>query len=243
MPEHFFATQPETAAHDLAQGGDISQDRSAPPREAADDCECDDCDCPICYPRLLLRRPTRRRRFRRRCSRCWSTIAPVSSRSWKGAWAGATRPRRSCSRRTSAGWTAAAACARANRRSPGSIGCCATCWPTTGATATRNGARSRPTQARRRCGGRRRCVARGRLRLRDGTGRHVEAGARGNHPRRRSRRVPCAATRQRTGISPNNAAVRLHRARQALGRQIRRTCAAGSIAALRDCDCDCANEG
>jgi RNA polymerase sigma-70 factor (ECF subfamily) len=43
----------------------------------------------------------------------------------------------------------------------------------------------------------------------------------------------------RAGITPNNAAVRLHRARQALGRQIRRTCAAGSIAALRDCDCDC----
>ena len=39
-----------------------------------------------------------------------------------------------------------------------------------------------------------------------------------------------------TGITANNAAVRLHRARQALGRQLRRTCAAGSIAALRDCD-------
>ena len=37
------------------------------------------------------------------------------------------------------------------------------------------------------------------------------------------------------GITANNAAVRLHRARQALGRQLRRTCAAGSIAALRDC--------
>jgi threonine synthase len=45
----------------------------------------------------------------------------------------------------------------------------------------------------------------------------------------------------RAGISANNAAVRLHRARQALGRQIRRTCAAGSIAALRECDCDCAS--
>jgi len=45
----------------------------------------------------------------------------------------------------------------------------------------------------------------------------------------------------RVGITANNAAVRLHRARQALGRQIRRTCAAGDIAALRDCDCDCAN--
>jgi len=32
----------------------------------------------------------------------------------------------------------------------------------------------------------------------------------------------------------------LHRARQALGQQIRRTCAASTIAALRDCDCDCA---
>ena len=46
----------------------------------------------------------------------------------------------------------------------------------------------------------------------------------------------------RAGITANNAAVRLHRARQALGRQLRRTCAAGSVAALRDCDCDCANE-
>jgi len=46
----------------------------------------------------------------------------------------------------------------------------------------------------------------------------------------------------RVGITANNAAVRLHRARQALGRQIRRTCAATDIAALRDCDCDCAKE-
>jgi RNA polymerase sigma-70 factor (ECF subfamily) len=45
----------------------------------------------------------------------------------------------------------------------------------------------------------------------------------------------------RAGITANNAAVRLHRARQALGRQLRRTCAAGSIAALRDCYCDCAS--
>jgi RNA polymerase sigma-70 factor, ECF subfamily len=43
------------------------------------------------------------------------------------------------------------------------------------------------------------------------------------------------------GITANNAAVRLHRARQALGRQLRRTCAASTTAALRDCDCDCAN--
>jgi len=40
-------------------------------------------------------------------------------------------------------------------------------------------------------------------------------------------------------ITANNAAVRLHRARQALGRQLQRTCAAGTIAALRDCDCSC----
>jgi len=51
---------------------------------------------------------------------------------------------------------------------------------------------------------------------------------------------PLRAYADRAGITANNAAVRLHRARQALGRQIRRTCAAGSIAALRDCDCDCA---
>jgi RNA polymerase sigma-70 factor (ECF subfamily) len=50
--------------------------------------------------------------------------------------------------------------------------------------------------------------------------------------------VPLRAYAARGGISANNAAVRLHRARQALGRQIRRT--AGSIAALRDCTCDCA---
>ena len=55
-------------------------------------------------------------------------------------------------------------------------------------------------------------------------------------------RVPLRAYAARAGISPNNAAVRLHRARQALGRQIRRTCAAGSIAALRDCECDCASD-
>jgi RNA polymerase sigma-70 factor (ECF subfamily) len=54
--------------------------------------------------------------------------------------------------------------------------------------------------------------------------------------------VPLRAYAARAGISANNAAVRLHRARQALGRQIRRTCAAGSIAALRDCACDCATE-
>ena len=41
-------------------------------------------------------------------------------------------------------------------------------------------------------------------------------------------------------ITANNAAVRLHRARQALGRQLQRTCAAGTIAELRDCDCSCA---
>jgi len=52
--------------------------------------------------------------------------------------------------------------------------------------------------------------------------------------------VPLRAYAARAGITANNAAVRLHRARQALGRQIRRTCAAGNIAALRDCDCDCA---
>jgi RNA polymerase sigma-70 factor (ECF subfamily) len=52
--------------------------------------------------------------------------------------------------------------------------------------------------------------------------------------------VPLRAYAARTGISANNAAVRLHRARHALGRQIRRTCAADSVAALRDCDCDCA---
>jgi len=55
--------------------------------------------------------------------------------------------------------------------------------------------------------------------------------------------VPLRAYADRAGITANNAAVRLHRARQALGRQIRRTCAAGSIAALRDCDCDCAKTG
>ena len=43
-------TQPEAAPHDLAQDGDISQDRSASPGSAAYDCECDDCDCPICEP-------------------------------------------------------------------------------------------------------------------------------------------------------------------------------------------------
>ncbi len=43
-------------------------------------------------------------------------------------------------------------------------------------------------------------------------------------------------------ITANNAAVRLHRARQALGRQLQRTCAAGTIAALRDCDCSCTDD-
>jgi RNA polymerase sigma-70 factor (ECF subfamily) len=51
---------------------------------------------------------------------------------------------------------------------------------------------------------------------------------------------PLRAYAARTDVSANNAAVRLHRARRALGQQLRRTCAAGSIAALRDCDCDCA---
>jgi RNA polymerase sigma-70 factor (ECF subfamily) len=51
--------------------------------------------------------------------------------------------------------------------------------------------------------------------------------------------VALRAFAARNGITANNAAVRLHRARQALGRQLRRTCAAGSVAALRDCDCDC----
>jgi len=55
--------------------------------------------------------------------------------------------------------------------------------------------------------------------------------------------VPLRGYAARAGITANNAAVRLHRARQALGRQIRRTCAAGSVAALRDCDCDCAPSG
>ena len=53
--------------------------------------------------------------------------------------------------------------------------------------------------------------------------------------------VPLRAYAARAGITANNAAVRLHRARQALGRQLRRTCAAGSVAALRDCDCACAD--
>ena len=51
--------------------------------------------------------------------------------------------------------------------------------------------------------------------------------------------VPLRGYAADAGITANNAAVRLHRARQALGGQLRRTCAAGSIAALRDCDCDC----
>jgi len=51
--------------------------------------------------------------------------------------------------------------------------------------------------------------------------------------------MPLRAYASRAGISANNAAVRLHRARRALGRQIRRTCAADTVAALRDCDCDC----
>jgi len=55
--------------------------------------------------------------------------------------------------------------------------------------------------------------------------------------------VPLRGYAARAGITANNAAVRLHRARQALGRQIRRTCAAGSVAALRDCDCACASSG
>jgi len=55
--------------------------------------------------------------------------------------------------------------------------------------------------------------------------------------------APLRAYAARAGITANNAAVRLHRARQALGRQIRRTCAAGNLAALRDCDCDCASTG
>jgi RNA polymerase sigma-70 factor (ECF subfamily) len=53
--------------------------------------------------------------------------------------------------------------------------------------------------------------------------------------------VPLRAYAATAGITANNAAVRLHRARQALGRQIRRTCAAGTVAALRDCDCACAD--
>ena len=55
--------------------------------------------------------------------------------------------------------------------------------------------------------------------------------------------VPLRGYAARAGITANNAAVRLHRARQALGRQIRRTCAASDLAALRDCDCDCASGG
>jgi RNA polymerase sigma-70 factor (ECF subfamily) len=54
--------------------------------------------------------------------------------------------------------------------------------------------------------------------------------------------VPLRVYAARGGITANNAAVRLHRARQALGRQLRRACAADSIAALRDCDCDCATQ-
>jgi RNA polymerase sigma-70 factor (ECF subfamily) len=51
--------------------------------------------------------------------------------------------------------------------------------------------------------------------------------------------IPLRAYAEGAHITANNAAVRLHRARQALGRQLQRTCAAGSIAALRDCDCSC----
>jgi RNA polymerase sigma-70 factor (ECF subfamily) len=54
--------------------------------------------------------------------------------------------------------------------------------------------------------------------------------------------VPLRGYAARAHITANNAAVRLHRARQALGRQLRRTCAAGDIAALRDCDCSCADD-
>ena len=54
--------------------------------------------------------------------------------------------------------------------------------------------------------------------------------------------VPLRGYALRAGITANNAAVRLHRARQALGRQLRRTCAASDLAALRDCDCDCAKD-
>ena len=54
--------------------------------------------------------------------------------------------------------------------------------------------------------------------------------------------LPLRDYARRADITPNNAAVRLHRARQALRGQLRRTCAASSLAALRDCDCDCAKD-
>jgi len=49
--------------------------------------------------------------------------------------------------------------------------------------------------------------------------------------------VPLRDYAARAGITANNAAVRLHRARAALGRQIQRTCAASNWAALADCAC------
>lgn len=42
------------------------------------------------------------------------------------------------------------------------------------------------------------------------------------------------------GITPNNAGVRLHRARQALRRKLSETCGTDSVAACRDCGCDAA---
>jgi len=55
--------------------------------------------------------------------------------------------------------------------------------------------------------------------------------------------VALRAYAARAGVTANNAAVRLHRGRQALGRQLRRTCAASNVAAFRDCDCDCNDSG
>ncbi|MEO6420386.1 MAG: sigma-70 region 4 domain-containing protein, partial [Polyangiaceae bacterium] len=41
-----------------------------------------------------------------------------------------------------------------------------------------------------------------------------------------------------TGISPNNAAVRLHRARQALGERVRAMCGACATHGCLNCTCD-----
>jgi hypothetical protein len=46
----FSPTQPEAPKRDVAQAGDISQDRGASSEGADVDCECDDCNCPVCFP-------------------------------------------------------------------------------------------------------------------------------------------------------------------------------------------------
>ena len=198
-----FPTQQEAAQRDLAQGGDISQDQARPPGPPSTIASAMTAIAPSVTPAAAEAADAAGAdsgagaRGAGRQSRPFPRVpgkARGRARCGRGDPAAGVRPRDGPRRRPARGriggrLVLSAAAQRAGRP-----------------LAPRRRRAPRARGLRRRGGddgGRRRCVARGRLRLRDGAGRHVEAGARGNHPRASiSDGFPCAPTRRAPASAP-----------------------------------------